>query len=620
MHRTATSGADGMTNPIAPAVPASAGDTLGARLLRRLTRMGELVEDLRRREDRLALVLSLLIGAVVGLIVVAFILLTGRLAAHMYPPGHDTGWRRILVPTLGALVSGFLLFRFFPDARGSGIPQTRAAIFIHDGRITFRTVFGKFVCCATSLASGIALGREGPSVHIGSGISSVIARRLGLSVAQVRWLIPVGASAALAAAFNTPIAAVLFSLEEIMGDMHAPVLGSVVLSSTTSWMVLHLVLGDEPLFHVAAYHLVDPGELLAYVVLGVVGGFGSVAFVRLLLTLRKAFARLPRSTLWVQPVAGGLTVGLIGYFVPAVLGVGYDQVDRVLGGEVILGAVILLATLKIIATAVCYASGNAGGIFGPSMFIGAMLGAAVGYVAHQFFPTATAGPGAYALVGMGTAFAGIIRTPLTSVIMIFEVTRNYTIIVPLMISNLIAFYISQRFQHEPIYEALARQDGLHLPTGAFRQLARQLRVGAAMRPTPPVLASTLSIFEAQQHVTDGDIQSWPVADESGLIGVVRLTDIAEAVRSGHGDLDLLDLLDETDPNADDDDAVPHVHNDHPLGLALSRMGMTRHTALPVVSRANVREVLGVVTLDDILKVYGVQHATDLPARALVADA
>src|SRR3954462_6087429 len=251
-----------------------------------------MVEDLRRREDRLALLLSLLIGALVGLIVVAFILLTGRLAAHMYPAG-GAGWRRILVPTLGALVTGILLVRFFPDARGSGIPQTRAAIFIHDGRITLRTVIGKFVCCATSLASGIALGREGPSVHIGSGVASVIARRLGLSREQVRWLVPVGGAAALAAAFNTPIAAVLFSLEEIMGDLHAPILGSVVLSSTTSWMVLHLVLGDEPLFHVAGYHLVDPAELLVYVVLGLVGGLGSVGFVKLLLGLRLRFRALP---------------------------------------------------------------------------------------------------------------------------------------------------------------------------------------------------------------------------------------------------------------------------------------------------------------------------------------
>ena len=575
-----------------------------------------LLEDLRRREDQLALSLSLFIGAIVGLVVVAFILLTGRLAAHMYPP-NGAGWRRIVVPTLGSLVTGYLLFRFFPEARGSGIPQTRAAMFIHEGRISFRTVLGKFACCATSLASGIALGREGPSVHIGSGIASVIGRRLGLSTRQVRWLIPVGASAALAAAFNTPIAAVIFSLEEIMGDLHAPILGSVVLSSTTSWMVLHLVLGDEPLFHVAGYHLVDPAELLVYVGLGLVGGLGSVGFVRLLLELRKAFARLPRRTAWLYPVAGGLCVGALGYFVPAVLGVGYDQVERVLNGDMLLAAVIVLAVLKIVATAVCYASGNAGGIFGPSLFIGAMMGGAVGHVAHQLFPNSTAGAGAYALVGMGTAFAGIIRTPLTSVLMIFEVTRNYTIIVPLMISNLIAFYISQRLQHEPIYEALARQDGLHLPTGAFRQLARQRRVSAAQKPSPEPLAAETTLEDAQQRTLESDFGSWPVVDGRGLVGMVRRADIVSAVAEGRGRSVVRDLVDAAGEEGLDDDAVPHVHPDHPLGLALTRMGESRHTVLPVVSRANVRALLGVVTLSDVLSAYGVDSAGDARRRSEV---
>ncbi|HEX3866148.1 MAG TPA: chloride channel protein [Gemmatimonadaceae bacterium] len=580
--------------------------------------MVDLVEDLRRREDRLALLLSLVIGALVGLVVVGFILLTGRLAAHMYPSG-GAGWRRILVPTLGSLVTGMLLFRFFPDARGSGIPQTRAAIFIHDGRISLRTVLGKFACCSAALASGIALGREGPSVQIGAGISSVIARRLGLSTAQVRWLLPVGASAALAAAFNTPIAAVLFSLEEIMGDMHAPILGSVVLSSTTSWMVLHLVLGDEPLFHVAGYRLVNPAELLVYVVLGIVGGLGSVGFVKLLLRLRKEFARLPRSTVWFQPAVGGLCVGIFGFFVPAVLGVGYDQVDRVLSGDLLLRAVVLLAVLKIVATAVCYASGNAGGIFGPTMFIGSMIGASVGHVAHQLFPLGTAEPGAYALVGMGTAFAGIIRTPLTSVIMIFEVTRNYTIIVPLMISNLIAFYISQRLQREPIYEALARQDGLHLPAGAFRQLARQVRVTSAVRAAPPTLDIQLTLAEARRRVAASSYGSWPVAGISGLVGMIRVRDMDDAIARGRGAESVRDLVDAVDSDTSDDEVVPYVHSDQPLGLALARMGATRHTVLPVVSRANVHAMIGVVTLPDILKAYGVAQASDLPPAVMMAD-
>ena len=581
------------------------------------SRLVDLVEDLRRREDRLALLLSLLIGALVGLVVVAFILLTGRLAAHMYPPGDDAAWRRIAVPTLGALVTGVLLYRFFPNARGSGIPQTRAAIFIHDGRISLRTVVGKFLCCSASLASGIALGREGPSVHIGSGIASVIARRLGLSTTQVRWLVPVGASAALAAAFNTPIAAVLFSLEEIMGDMHAPILGSVVLSSTMSWMVLHLVLGDEPLFHVAAYRLVDPAELLIYAGLGIIGGLGSVAFVRLLLGLRRAFARLPRSTVWIQPVVGGLTVGILGYFVPAVLGVGYDRVEQVLSGDLVLRAVVLLVILKIVATTVCYASGNAGGIFGPSLFIGAMIGGAVGQVAHQLFPTVTAGPGAYALVGMGTAFAGIIRTPLTSVLMIFEVTRNYTIIVPVMISNLIAFYISQRFQREPIYEALARQDGLHLPSGAFRQVATQLRVSAAAQIGPAPLNVDLSLDAAMPQIMSGPFESWPVADDRGLAGMIRTADVATAIAAGRGSTSIRELLDQVNAAPSEEGAVLHVHGDQPLGLALTRMGTTRHTVLPVVSRADVRMLLGVITLSDVLKAYGVAQVGQ--ARAGVGE-
>jgi CIC family chloride channel protein len=582
-----------------------------------LHRLVELIEDLRRQEDRLALLLSLLIGALVGLVVVAFILLTGRLASHMYPPG-GAGWRRVLVPTLGALGTGILLAKFFPDARGSGIPQTRAAIFIHDGRITLRTVVGKFLCCATSLASGIALGREGPSVQIGSGITSVIARRLGLSTAQVRWLIPVGASAALAAAFNTPIAAVLFSLEEIMGDMHAPILGSVVLSATTSWMVLHLVLGDEPLFHVAAYHLVGPSELGAYAVLGVVGGLGSVAFVKLLLRLRRGFSTLPPRTVWLQPVVGGLTVGLLGYFVPEVLGVGYDQVDRVLSGDAILTVVLTLAVLKIIATAVCYASGNAGGIFGPSMFIGAMLGGAVGQIAHRLLPGSTGGPGAYALVGMGTAFAGIIRTPLTSVIMIFEVTRDYTIIVPLMISNLIAFYISQRLQHEPIYAALARQDGIHLPSHSVRAAEDQPRASSAIREAPEPLPGDLSIGCACDRVGGSPLDAWPVANGPTFVGMIETKQLAAAVRAGREDEKVFSLL-QAKHDGDAGAAFTHVHLDQSLAEVLTRMGETRHSVLPVVSRANAGILLGLVTLDDVLEAYGVAHEVDAPVGSAVGD-
>jgi len=576
-------------------------------------RIVELVEDLRKKEDRLALALSLVIGALVGLVVVAFIMLTGRLAAHMYPSGED-GWRRIVVPVVGSLIAGFLLYRFFPLARGSGIPQTRAAVFIHDGRISLRSVIGKFITCTITLASGISLGREGPSMYIGAGLASSIGRRLGLSKNQIRWLLPVGGAAALSAAFNTPIAAVLFTLEEIMGDLHAPVLGSVVIASATAWMVLHLVLGDSPLFHVSSYHLVSAYELLIYAVLGVVGGFAAVAFVKLLLWLRSRFQRLPAATLWLQPVAGGLTVGLFGFFMPQVLGVGYDQIERVLNGDVIVKTVMILAVLKIIATSMSYASGNAGGIFGPSLFIGAMVGSTVGGVAHLLFPASTAGPGAYALVGMGAAFAGIIRAPLTSVIMIFEVTRDYAIIVPLMIANLIAYWISQKLQHESVYESLALQDGLHLPGGAFRARTG-LWVAAALRESPRPLTPDMKVDEATMRIGDSDLESWPVSDEDGLIGMVRVNDVVDAATGSQRPVTIATIMKRASAlMRDGDSAFPHVHKDQPLGLALARMGDTGHNALPVVDRGNARAMIGIITLVDVLKAYGVDASRMTPAR------
>src|SRR5436305_226683 len=421
-----------------------------------------LVEDLRRKEDRLSLVLSLFIGALVGLIVVAFILLTGRLAAHMYPAG-GLGWRRILVP----------------------------------------------------------------------------------------------------------------------------VLGSVVLASATAWMVLHLILGDNPLFHVPEYHLVSPGELGIYVLLGVISGLASVGFVKLLLYLRERFLRLPNSTLWFQPVIGGLVAGILGFFMPQVLGVGYDQVERVLNGDVILRTVLILAVLKIIATSVAYASGNAGGIFGPSLFIGAMVGASVGSVAHLVFPASTAGPGAYALVGMGAAFAGIIRTPLTSVIMIFELTRDYTIIVPLMISTLIAFFISQKLQREPIYEALAHQDGLHLPSGPFRT-DTALWVTSAIRTPPEPFTLEMKVDEARKLAKGSDLESWPVVDDDGLLGMVRVSDVIDATTGSQRPVTIATILKRARPATHNSTIIPHLHSDQPLGLALARMGDTGHNVLPVVSRANAR--------------------------------
>jgi CIC family chloride channel protein len=560
---------------------------------------------LEQNEERVFLLLTLLIGGVVGLVVVAFIVLTGNLGARLYPPGGSP-WRRLLVPVAGSLITGYLLSRYFPFARGSGIPQTKAALFAREGYIGMRTVLGKFFCCSMSLASGIALGREGPSVQVGAGIASVLGRSLGLGPERVKALIPVGASAAVAAAFNTPIAGVLFALEEIMGDMNAPVLGSVVLSSATAWIVLHLLLGDEPLFHVPAYELVHGVEFAVYAVLGVFGGVVSAGFVKLLLGLRAWFLRRPGRTQWLQPTVGGVVVGVMGWFVPQSLGIGYQYVGDALNGSMALKAMALLLGLRVVGTAICYASGNAGGIFGPALFIGAMLGGALGSIAHTTFPNSVAPAGAYALVGMGAAFAGIVRVPMTSVIMIFEVTRDYAIIVPLMISNLISFFISRRLQPEAIYEALARQDGVHLPSAGSRAARSTRRVAEAMSSPATLLAPETTIQEALDRMRSLAVGAWPVAGGRQLLGLVTASDLEGAANGGAGRKPVSEVLEPLPDGHLDAIRFPHVHPDHPLDLALQRMGEMRLDVLPVVSRANVLEILGIITLADALRAYGIR--------------
>jgi CIC family chloride channel protein len=557
------------------------------------------VSHFAQREERMLLVLSIVIGALTGLAVVAFILLTERLGMRLYPV-DSAAWRRVLIPVAGSLAMGYLLFRYFPDARGSGVPQTKAALFARDGVITLRTVLGKFFCTSATLASGIPLGREGPSAQVGAGIASVLGRRLGLRPENVKSLIPVGTAAAIAAAFNTPLAAVLFSLEEIMGDLNAPVLGSVVLASATSWLVLRLLLGNNPLFSVPQYELVHPLEFAIYAILGVAGGLVSVAFTKLLVGMRQRFLRMPASTQWFQPVAGGLVAGLIAWRLPQVLGVGYGYVGDALNGKMAVQLMALLVVFKLLAVTTSYASGNAGGIFGPSLFIGAMLGGALGSVAHHLLPAHTALPGAYALVGMGTLFAGIVRAPMTSVLMIFETTHDYAVIVPLMISNLVSFFISSRMQRQPIYEALANQDGIHLPGAEARRRHGQLQVSQAMRAAEEVMPSHVTVQEAFERAHKSAFHSWPVIDKQGAVGIVTLVRIEQALAGGEGASRLSDLIDPLN--------FPHAHADHPLYVALERMGAAKLDVLPVVSRANVHQLMGVVTLRDVLNSYGVLGA------------
>jgi CIC family chloride channel protein len=279
--------------------------------------------------------------------------------------------------------------------------------------------------------------------------------------------------------------------------------------------------------------------------------------------------------------------------------VGYKHVGDALNGHMVWKLMAILLALKLVSVAVSYASGNAGGIFGPSLFLGAMLGGVVGTAGHALFPNHVATSGAYALVGMGTAFAGIVRAPMTSVVMIFEITRDYAVIVPLMISNLVSFFIASRFQKEPIYDVLAHQDGIHLPTAESRATQGKRRVMQAMRAASETLDAGTKLRDASAKLQASSLSTWPVLSHQGVIGVLARETIEAAVKDGEVDKTLSDLL-----AAGDD--FPHVHADHSLHAALERMGAAHVNLLPVVSRADVHQMLGIVTLGDVLALYRVQ--------------
>src|SRR4051812_12006479 len=323
-------------------------------------------------EERFFLLLSIFIGVYAGLAVVCF-----RLAIEwirIYAFGSSiavSGTRLILAPTIAGLVVAILVMKVFPAVRGSGVNQTKSALYISNGYIPFRTAVGKFICSALAIGSGHSLGPEDPSLQIGATMASALGRRLRLSREKVRLIAPVGAAAGLAAAFNAPISAVLFVIEEVIGRWSAAILGSIVLSAVSSVVVARFFLGSQPLFRIPTVSLISTEELLAYTVLGIVGGLASFAFARLVGWLRPILKALPRWTQYFQPAIAGLIIGLIGYFgFPQIMGAGYEYMDQAMHSQFTIEMLLILAGLKIIATTLSFTSGTPGGMFAPTLFVG----------------------------------------------------------------------------------------------------------------------------------------------------------------------------------------------------------------------------------------------------------
>jgi chloride channel protein, CIC family len=551
----------------------------------------------RLREEQLFLLLAIFIGILSGLAVVCFrIAYESTRWALLGSALLPSRTRFIAVPGLAGIAISILLIHVFPTTRGSGVNQTKAALYIYNGYISFRTVVGKFIGSALAIGSGQSLGPEDPSLQIGAGIASALGRRLGLSRDKMRLIAPVGAAAGLAAAFNAPISAVLFVIEEVIGRWSAGVLGAVVLSAVSSVVVERWFLGSAPLFRIPPLTLVNPEELAAYAVLGVAGGIASVVFVKMIAFFRAPLKAAPRWTQYLQPAVAGLLIGLIGYLgFPQVLGAGYVFIDQAMHDQYGWRMLGILAGLKILATTISFVSGVPGGMFAPTLFIGAMLGGAVGALERHFLPQLTGSIGAYALVGMGTLFAGFIRAPLTSVFMVLEVSGDYGIVVPVIVSNTIAYVISRSLQRTPIFDLLSRQSGLDLPSLEELREEAVLRVEDAMRsPRVPVAQGTELVSEGLQRL-DRSLEPLLVvhADGAGWRGLKREV-LAALLDEGRGNLPVGEA-------ATVEFELPILHPDHPLDTAL------RHIydwpLLPVVHRADRRQLEGVLTLADILNTY-----------------
>jgi chloride channel protein, CIC family len=489
--------------------------------------------------------LTLAIGVVCGLAAVAFhfaISFSERLLFDRALAARGNTWVAwtIVTPALGGLVSGVLLQYVFPNARGSGIPQVKVAYASREGIVRLRDSLAKFFLASLQIGSGGSLGREGPTVQICCGFASSLGRVARLSPQNRRRLLPVGAAAGIAAAFNAPIAAVTFTIEEVVGNLDQTVLSGVIVAAALAAVIERSVLGTHPIFDVPrTFSLADARSLLLYAGLGVAAALASVTFTDGLLFVRRKFRAQTSVPPWAQPAVGGAVTGLIAVVAMAWLrtggvnGGGYAVLEQSLSGSLPVKVMLALCAMKLVATVFSYSSGGAGGIFAPSLFMGAMLGGAFGSLDRTIFHHSADTLGAFALVGMGAVFGGTIRAPMTSVLIIVELTSGYGLILPLMIANTTAYLLASKLRPAPIYEALLAQDGIHLRAhGAQGALGTLGRLKLEDRMT----LDGRDVERFQQETPGGEVlrraqrvdqRLFPVLDASDrMAGVVTSEEIA----------------------------------------------------------------------------------------------
>jgi len=504
--------------------------------------------------------------------------------------GAASGWMVVLVPVLGGLVVGLVGYYFIGDEKLHGTAGIMQSVALAGGRLHYQKAPVKTLAAILSIGAGASVGPEDPSVQIGANLGSMFGQVFHMSDDRIRTLVAAGAASAIAAAFNAPIAGVFFALEIVLGEISGNALGMVLVAAVTSSVFTQAVSGSSPAFKVPSYAFSSAWELPLYLLLGLLAGPVSAFYVWLLYKMQDIFGGWKVSR-WVKTASAGLVVGLVGLFLPQVFGVGYDTIGEVLNKND-LGIWLLLALLiaKVILTTVSIGGGFFGGVFAPALFVGATLGGAFGLLAASLFPSLGVSPAAFALVGMAAVLAGAVHAPLTAVILLFEMTSDYRIILPLMFAVAVSLLLSQRIQKDSVYAMGLARHGIRLDRGRDVEVMGAITVGDAMHAESETLQEAMNLAEAAEVLARTRHHGLPVVNAEGwLTGILTVQDIEHATGDSVGEACTREV----------DVAFP----DETLNMALRRMSSRDVGRLPVVARENPRKLLGVLRRTDVIHAY-----------------
>ncbi len=559
------------------------------------------IDKIQVPESTVLLITALIVGLTTGYGAVGFIWLLDK--THWFFFDVVQSWLSVplgifaivVIPVLGSLISGPLISKFAKEAKGHGVPEVMQAIALHGGRIRPPVVVIKAAASAACIGSGGSAGREGPIVQIGSALGSVLGQLFHLSEARIRNLVACGAAAGIAAVFNAPIAGSIFALEVILGEFTTAYFGSVVISAVTASIVSRQFLGDAPAFVVPTYNMVSPWEVLFYIILGFLAPLVAWLFVTTLYWLEDKFDgwKFPDSF---KPAIGAIFLGIVALALPDTLGAGLEVIGKAIEGNIALPLMALLIFGKLLATDFTLGSGNSGGVFAPSLFMGAMLGGVFGTLMHTLFPAITASPGAYALVGMAAVFAASTHAAITGIIIVFEMSGDYRLILPLMLATVISTLISMQMREGNIYTLKLIRRGIQLKSGRDVDVMQGITVGEAMRPEALTLPFHLTISEVTTKLNEYNRRGLPVVDDHGeLFGIITIQDIKRAIEQGlPGDTPIKKIATTN---------ILVAYPDETMADVMRRISVRAIGRLPVVSREQPKKVLGLIRRQDLLRAY-----------------